>query len=78
MKKSHITDVGLDLEYFLTALFGKASMHGCGDALVGEGSERLWKRVCDRIVDHLAKYITLNVTTDPAHEKKNCRWHWGV
>ena len=69
MKKTHDPNVGLSLEYHLRSLFGDSSF-GHADGLVGPGSEKLWKRMCEKVVNHLSKYKDLNVTTDVSHEKE--------
>jgi hypothetical protein len=58
-------DPKLQVEHFLSQMFGKTSTHGLAAAL--EANDRVWRQYCKKLMDNLERYVTANVLTDKQH-----------
>lgn len=63
MKDKSLITIPIEVEHFLSFMFGKDSTHG----LTGHHPEIVWKRYCTKLTVHLEKYINKNVITDKVH-----------
>ena len=62
-REKDFIQIPLQVEHFLSNMFGKDSTHG----LAGSSTKSDWTRLCKRLISHLEKYIEQNVYTDRIH-----------
>lgn len=66
MRDHHVVEIPLEVEHFLSLMFGKWSTHG----LCGGMTEADWRTWCRKMIRSLGKYVSANVVTDAHHRER--------
>ena len=67
MTANNSVTIPIEIEHFLSFMFGKTSTHG----LAGINDKKIWAKQVFKLTTHLEKYINANVTTDETHKNNN-------
>ena len=66
MKNENYVTIPMDVETFLSFVFGNQSIHG----LTGHHPRSVWKKYLKKLIIHLEKCIQTNVVTDNIHHEQ--------